>query len=84
MELAEFATKPTWEDYEASLLAKGYEPYFDPEIAARVPSFTCCSCSMTPAYVGMTNGRTALGFLACQPDCGQWLWFLAPAPSTRP
>ena len=29
MDLQDFRTKPTWEDYEASLLDRGYASYWD-------------------------------------------------------
>jgi hypothetical protein len=84
MELAEFRTKPSWEEHEEELLRRGFDPYWDPEIAAKIPIITCCSCGETPAYVGMTNADTSFGFLACEPACGEWIWFLAPTASTRP
>ena len=45
---------------------------------------TCCRCGATPTYVGMTNGTTELGFLACTPDCGEWIWFVSPLPPPLP
>ena len=84
MNLEEFRIKPAWGNYETSLLERGYVPFWDPLVQARVPTIVCCSCGKTPAYVGMTNGTTTLGFLACDPECGEWLWFLAPTASTRP
>jgi len=32
----------------------------------------------------MTDGKTELGFLACTPECGEWIWFLAPLPPLPP
>jgi len=84
MNLDEFRTRPTWEAYEASLLERGYLPYWDPEVEAKISGIVCCWCGRAPAYVGMTDHRTVLGFLACRPDCGEWMWFLAPTTSTRP
>ena len=86
MDLQEFRTKPRWDEYERSLLRRGYDPYWDAEIRAKVAAagITCCHCGGVPTYVGLTNGTTALGFLACESDCGEWIWFLAPATSTRP
>ena len=84
MDLQDFRTKPHWEDYEASLLDRGYLPYWDPEVQEKLSGITCCSCGRAPSYVGMTNDTTALGFLACDPDCGGWMWWLAPTTSTRP
>jgi len=84
MDLQEFRTKPTWDAYEQSLLKRDYVPYWDREVQANVSGIACCSCRKAPAYVGMTNGTTALGFLVCVPDCGEWLWFVARTASTRP
>ena len=86
MEIDGWRTKPDWATYEASLLERGYVPCWDPTIAARLETaaIMCCCCGTRPSYVGMTNGAVTLGFLACGPDCGEWIWFLAPAPSTRP
>jgi hypothetical protein len=85
MELAEFSDKPSWDDYEAVLLAKGFDPYWDAELERKIASagIRCCDCERMPSYVGMIKGTTALGFLACPPDCGRWMWFVAPTPSTR-
>jgi hypothetical protein len=79
-------TKPCWSDYEAELLARNFAPYWDPETARRIMAadITCCRCGGVPTYVGMTDGTTALGFLACESDCGEWIWFLSPSVSTRP
>ena len=86
MDLQDQQVKPSWQDHEAELLRRGYQPYWDDETQSRIgqAGIACCSCGKTPSYVGMTDCTTALGFLACDPDCGQWIWFLAPAPSTRP
>jgi hypothetical protein len=86
MDLHEFRTKPTWSVYEESLLRQGYDPYWDPELQAKITAagITCCRCGRVPTYVGMTNATTALGFLTCGPDCGEWIWFVAPTLSTRP
>jgi len=86
MDLQEFRTKPVWSDYEESLFQRGYDPYWDPDLQAKVAAagITCCDCGGVPTYVGLTNGTTALGFLACGSECAAWIWFLAPATSTRP
>jgi hypothetical protein len=39
-------------------------------------AFTRVATTLT--YVGMTDRTTDLGFLACTPQCGEWIWFLAP------
>jgi len=41
-------------------------------------------CGTTLTYVGMTDGKTELGFLACKLECGEWIWFLAPLPPSSP
>lgn len=38
----------------------------------------CCRCGQVTSYVGMTDGTTSLGFIACDSTCGEWFWFLAP------
>ena len=71
MELEEFRTKPPWEAYEATLLTKGFMPCLEPE---RSPlPITCCRCGEVPAYIVMTDGTATLGFLACNPSCGEWI-----------
>ena len=79
MNLKQWQAKPVWEIYEASLMQRGWEPYFDPETERRLQeaAITCCRCGRVPPYVGMTDGSTRLGFVACGTDCGDWLWFLA-------
>ena len=86
MNLTQWQTKPSWGEYEAQLLRRGFEPYWDPEIEQRIRAagITCCRCGAIPAYVGMTDGNTELGFLACTPECGEWIWFLAPLPPPAP
>jgi hypothetical protein len=86
MNLTQWQTKPSWGEYEAQLLGRGFEPYWDPETEQRIRAagITCCRCGATPAYVGMTDGNTELGFLACKPECGEWIWFLAPLPPLPP
>jgi hypothetical protein len=83
MNLKEWQTKPVWEIYEASLMQGGWEPYWDPETEKRLQeaTVTCCRCGQVPAYVGMTDGTTRLGFVACGPDCGDWFWFLPAGES---
>jgi len=86
MNLTQWQTKPAWSEYEAQLLGRGYEPTWDPDTERAVSSakITCCRCGATPAYVGMTDGKTELGFLACTPECGEWIRFLAPLPPLPP
>ena len=82
MNLTQWQTKPSWGEYEAQLLKRSFEPYWDPETEQRITTagITCCRCGGIPAYIGMTDGNTELGFLACTPECGEWIWFLAPLP----
>jgi hypothetical protein len=86
MNLMQWQTKPSWGEYEAELLRRGFEPYWDPETEQRISTarITCCRCGTTLTYVGMTNRTTELGFLVCTPQCGEWIWFLAPLPPTSP
>jgi len=86
MNLTQWQTKPAWSEYEAQLLDRGYEPTWDPdtERAVRSAGITCCQCWTSPVYVGMTDGVTTLGFLACAPDCGEWIWFAPPLSPPEP
>jgi hypothetical protein len=71
MQLEQWQTKPPWEHYEAALMSKGFVPRFEPQ-EAPLP-ITCCRCGAVPAYIVMTDGATTLGFLACGPECGEWI-----------
>ena len=70
MDVEEFRTKPSWEDYEETLLTKGFMPRFE-EAASPLP-ITCCRCGTTSVYVVLTDGTTTLSFLIC-PPCGDWI-----------
>ena len=68
------------------MLGRSFEPYWDLQTEQRITTagITCCRCGATPTYVGMTDGDTELGFLACTPECGEWIWFVAPLPPSSP
>jgi hypothetical protein len=82
MTLEQFRNKPAWEVYEAALLDRGFAPRWDPDAESNIVGITCRRCRGVPSYVGMTDGTTSLGFLACRPECGEWIGFRAPAPSS--
>jgi hypothetical protein len=65
MNLTQWQTKPSWGEYEAQLLGRGFEPYWDPETEQRISGagITCCRCGTTLTYIGMTDGKTEFGFL---------------------
>jgi putative hemolysin len=85
MNLTQWQTKPGWPEYEAALLAKGFAPYWDEADAARLAKAgftTCDQCGGPASYVGMTDGKTRLGFVVCCGPwgayCEEWIFFLAP------
>ena len=86
MNLTQWQTKPSWSDYEAQLLERGFEPCWDPETEERIRAagITCCRCGSTPSYVGMTKQGIELGFVACPPECGEWVWFRPPLSASEP
>src|SRR5438128_10545278 len=59
MNLMQWQTKPSWGEYEAELLRRGFEPYWDPETQQRISTvrITCCRCGTTLTYDGMTDGK---------------------------
>jgi hypothetical protein len=69
--LEEFRTRPTWEEYQESLLDRGFSHYWDPDTETKITGITYRRCRRVPTYVGMTDGTTSLGFLVCRPDCGE-------------
>ena len=85
MDLKNWQTRPSWEQYEAELLDRGFQPYWNRDIEAKLSAagITCCSCRSKASYVGMTDGKTELGFLACGPECRGWMWFLAADVTDR-
>jgi hypothetical protein len=78
VDLNGWQNRPCWEDYEAELLGRGFQPYFDEQLEDRVRAagLLCAHCGAKPVFVGMTNGKVDLGFVACGPACGDWFWFL--------
>ncbi len=85
MTLHEFQTRARWPQFEASLLAQGWEPHWDPGIEAFVEGIgvPCAVCGQRPVYVGMRKARYALAFVVCQEPCGTWFWFIAPHAGPR-
>ena len=70
MDLEEFRIKPPWQDYEPTLLSKGFMPCFEQENSP-IP-ISCGRCGTFCVYVVLTDDTATLGFVVC-PHCGEWI-----------
>jgi hypothetical protein len=70
MDVEEFRIKPPWQDYEETLLAKGFLPCFEAEHSP-LP-ISCGRCGTFCTYVVLTDDTATLGFVVC-PHCGEWI-----------
>ena len=80
MDLEEFRIKPPWQDYEETLLAKGFLPCFEQEHSP-IP-ISCGRCGTFCVYVVLTDDTATLGFVVC-PSCGEWIGRAITGQDTR-
>ena len=76
MQLRQWRERPDWDTYEASLLDRGYVPYWDSDDEHLVESLTCTLDGRRLSYIAMAKGPVAIVFAVC-PACGSWMHFQA-------
>jgi hypothetical protein len=69
MDVEESRIKP-WEDYETTLLTRGFVPRFEQD-GPPLP-VTCCRSRTASISVVMSDATTTLTFVVC-PPCGDWI-----------